>query len=154
MNLEEREEYVDTCLLTKEDLEEYDVEAITENIIKKIREFKKSRNRFLDGYHYRMTPKYEPRLEMFTVRKSDPVGKTVEYKFDSQEEYDDFNIRLEKLLALMSYDEAVYINDCLISSISESTVRGKLNLGKDSFKKIKNSALVRFAIAFNLVVYK
>ena len=54
----------------------------------------------------------------------------------------------------MSYDEAVYINDCLISSISESTVRGKLNLGKDSFKKIKNSALVRFAIAFNLVVYK
>ena len=101
-----------------------------------------------------MTPKYEPRLEMFTVRKSDPVGKTVEYKFDSQEEYDDFNMRLEKLLALMSYDEAVYINDCLISSISESTVRGKLNLGKDSFKKIKNSALVRFAIAFNLVVYK
>ena len=31
MNLEEREEYVDTCLLTKEDLEEYDLEAITEN---------------------------------------------------------------------------------------------------------------------------
>lgn len=154
MNLEEKVEYVDTCLLTKEDLEEYDLDAITDKIIQKIREFKKARNKYLDGYHYRMTPKYEPRLEMFTATKSDPVGKAVEYKLDSQADYDNFNIRLEKLLALMSHEEAVYINDCLISSFSETSVREKLGLGKDKFKSIKNSALVRFAISFNLVVYK
>lgn len=101
-----------------------------------------------------MTPNYRPRLEQFTNNISDPVGMAVEYKLDNEQKYNEFNIQLNKLYSIMSKEENAYINDCLLCGKSESSMKLKFNLGRENFNTIKCSAIVRFGIVFNLIVYK
>ena len=149
-----QEEFADSFTLTNKEMEIYDIDATFENVVEKLKEFKIARNKFINGYHVRLTPNYRPRLEQFTHNISDPVGKAVEYKLDNEQEYNQFNIQLNKLYSLMSKEENAYINDCLICGRSETSVRNKFNISKESFAIIKNSAVVRFGIVFNLIVYK
>lgn len=150
----QQDEFADNFTLTKEEMEIYDIDATEEKVIDKLKEFKIARNKFINGYHVRLTPNYRPRLEQFTQNISDPVGKAVEYKLDNEEEYNQFNIQLNKLYSLMSREENAFINDCLIGGRSETSVRNKFDISKEPFKIIKNSAIVRFGIVFNLIVYK
>lgn len=150
-----KEEYADNFILAKEDIEPYDVELTFVNVIAKLKELRIARNKYLNGYHARLTATYEPRLEMFNKgNKSDPVGKEVEFNFDSELEYNRFNIQLNNLYNIMSKEENAYINDCLICGRSETSVRDKFGLSKASFMTIKESAIVRFGIVFNIIVMK
>ena len=152
--LEQDVEYADNFTLTKEEMEIYNIPTTLEKVLDKLKEFKIARNKFIDGYHVRLTPNYRPRLEQLTHNISDPVGKAVEYKLDNEQEYNQFNIQLNKLYSLMSKEENAYINDCLICGKSETSVRNKFSISKEPFKIIKDSAIVRFGIVFNLIVYK
>ncbi len=148
------EEYADNLTLTKDEMTVYDIPATYERVVEKLREFKIARNKFINGYHVRLTPNYRPRLEAFTNNISDPVGKAVEYKLDNEEEYNEFNIQLNKLYAIMSKEENAYINDCLLCGRSEASLKTKFDLGREIFTTIKNSAIVRFGIVFNIIEYK
>lgn len=149
-----QEEYADNFTLTKEEMVMYDINATLEKIMDKLREFKIARNKFINGFHVRLTPDYRPKLESFTGNISDPVGDIIEYKLDNQQEYNEFNLQLNKLYSIMSKEENAYINDCLISGKSESSLKLKFDLGRETFSNIKNSAIVRFGIVFNIIVYK
>ena len=135
------EEYADNFTLTKEEMVGYDILATYEKVIEKLRELKIARNKFINGYHVRLTV-------------SDPVGKAVEYKLDSEQAYNEFNIQLNKLYSIMSKEENAYINDCLLCGKSEASLRTKFDLGREAFNTIKNSAIIRFGIVFNIIVYK
>ncbi len=148
------EEYADNFTLTKDEIKNYDINATLENIMEKLREFKIARNKFINGYHVRLTPSYRPKLEFFTGNVSDPIGNMVEYKLDNQQDYNKFNLQLNKLYSIMSKEENAYINDCLIGGNSETSLKLKFDLGREVFNNIKNSAIVRFGIVFNIVVYK
>lgn len=153
LNIEE--EYIDNFTLTKEDILPYDVDKTFEKVIEKLKELRIARNKYINGYHARLTPSYTPRLEMFTKgNKSDPVGKEVEYKLDSEQEYNEFNITLSKLYSIMSKEENAYINDCLLCGKPEVSITNYFELTRDAFKKIKDSAIIRFGIVFNIVVMK
>lgn len=149
-----QEEYADNFTLTKEEMVIYDIPATYEKVIEKLREMKIARNKFINGYHVRLTPSYRPKLEKFTNNISDPVGMAVEYKLDNEQNYNEFNIQLNKLYSIMSKEENAYINDCLLCGRSEASIKTKFVLGRETFNTIKCSAIVRFGIAFNLVVYK
>lgn len=149
-----QEEFADSFTLTNKEMEIYDIDATFENVVEKLKEFKIARNKFINGYHVRLTPNYRPRLEQFTHNISDPVGKAVEYKLDNEQEYNLFNVQLDKLYSIMSCEENAYINDCLLCGRSEISVKAKFGLGRDAFINIKHSAIVRFGIVFNIVVYK
>lgn len=148
------EEYADNFTLTKEEMVIYDVPATYEKVIEKLRELKIARNKFINGYHVRLTANYRPRLEQFSNNISDSVGRAVEYKLDSEQAYNEFNIQLNKLYSTMSKEENAYINDCLLCGKSEASLRIKFDLGRESFNTIKNSAIIRFGIVFNIIVYK
>ena len=153
LNVEE--EYIDNFTLTKDDLLPYDIDKTFVNVLTKLRELRIARNKFINGYHARLTPSYTPRLEMFTKgNKSDPVGKEVEYRLDNEQEYNEFNITLSKLYSLMSKEENAYINDCLICGKPEVSIRNYFGLTRDGFARIKDSAIVRFGIVFNVIVMK
>lgn len=156
LKLEEtlQEEYADNFTLTKEEMVEYDIPATFEKVVDKLHELKIARNKFINGYHVRLTPNYRPRLEQFTNNISDPVGMAVEYKLDNEQKYNEFNIQLNKLYSIMSSEENSYINDCLLCGKSETSIKTKFGLGREAFNIIKCSAIVRFGIAFNLIVYK
>lgn len=149
-----QEEYADNFTLTKDEMVIYDIPATFEKVVDKLRELKIARNKFINGYHVRLTPNYRPRLEQFTNNISDPVGMAVEYKLDNEQKYNEFNIQLNKLYSIMSKEENAYINDCLLCGKSESSMKLKFNLGRENFNTIKCSAIVRFGIVFNLIVYK
>lgn len=148
------EEYADSFTLTKDEMECYDIPATYELVVKKLKELKIARNKYINGYHVRLTANYRPRLEQFTQGISDPVGNAVEYRLDNEQEYNEFNLQLNKLYSIMSKEENAYINDCLLSGKSEASLRTKFDLGRETFNTIKNSAIVRFGIVFNIVVYK
>jgi len=156
LNVEQviQEEYADNFTLTKDEVEIYDINATLEKVMEKLRELKIARNKFINGFHARLTPDYRPRLESFTGNISDPVGDLIEYKLDNQQTYNEFNLQLNKLYSIMSREENAYINDCLISGKSESSLKLKFDLGRETFNNIKNSAIVRFGIVFNIIVYK
>lgn len=158
MNLELKqeiqEEYADNFTLTKEEMVIYDIPATFEKVNEKLRELKIARNKYINGYHVRLTPNYRPRLEQFTNNISDPVGMAVEYKLDNEQSYNEFNIQLNKLYSIMSKEENAYINDCLLCGRSDASLKSKFDLGREAFNVIKCSAIIRFGIAFNLVVYK
>ena len=103
MNQEQiyEEEYADNFTLTKDEMKVYDIPATFELVVEKLRQLKIARNKYIDGYHVRLTANYRPRLEQFTQNISDPVGKTVEYRLDSEKEYNEFNIQLNKLYSIM-----------------------------------------------------
>lgn len=151
---EMQEEYADNFTLTKEELVIYDIPATFEKVNEKLRELKIARNKYINGYHVRLTPNYRPRLEQFTNSISDPVGMAVEYKLDNEQSYNEFNIQLNKLYSIMSKEENAYINDCLLCGRSDASLKNKFDLGREAFNTIKCSAIIRFGIAFNLVVYK
>lgn len=148
------EEFADNFTLTKDEMTLYDINATYENVIEKLKELKIARNKFVNGYHIRLTPNYRPKLESFTNNTSDKVGDLVEDKLDNEQEYNEFNIKLGKLYSLMSKEENAYINDCLICGKSENSLRIKFDLGRDNFNIIKSSAIVRFGLAFNIIEYK
>ena len=148
------EEYADNFTLTKQEMETYDIPATFEKVIEKLHQLKIARNKFINGYHVRLTASYRPRLEAFTKSISDPVSKAVEYRLDTEQEYNEFNIRLNKLYSIMSKEENAYINDCLLNGRSEASLRTKFDLGREAFNTIKSSAIVRFGIVFNVIVYK
>ncbi len=147
-------DYVDSLTLTKEDMKIYNISATYIKVIEEIKKFKIARNKFITGCHVRLTSSYKPRLESFTKKKIDPVGDAVEDYFDSEEHYNQFNHRLNDLYLIMSEEEIIYLNDCLICGKSENEVKDKLNITRTIFSIVKDSAVVRFAIAFNIVVYK
>lgn len=152
--LKYEEEYADNFTLTKDEMLIYDIPATFERVVDKLKELKIARNKYINGYHVRLTANYRPRLEQFSQNISDPVGKEVEFRLDNEKEYNEFNIQLNKLYSIMSKEENAYINDCLLCGKSESSVKTKFNLGRDTFNTIKNSAIVRFGIVFNVIVYK
>lgn len=149
-----QDEFADNFTLTKEEMVLYDIPATFDKVIEKLRELKIARNKFINGYHVRLTPNYRPRLEQFTQNKSDPVGNAVEFKLDNEEEYNLFNLQLNKLYSIMSKEENAYINDCLICGKSEASVKTKFDIPRRAFEVIKDSAIVRFGIVFNIIVYK
>lgn len=149
-----KEEYADSFTLSKGELEIYDIPATLDEVLEKLRELKIARNRYINGYHVRVTVNYIPRLEGFSNSIANPVANAVEFKLDSEKAYNEFNIQLNKLYEIMSKKEIAYINDCLICNKSETSVRDKFGICKDNFNTIKSSAVVRFALAFNIVVYK
>ncbi|MGM9875725.1 MAG: hypothetical protein ACI310_00650 [Bacilli bacterium] len=149
-----QDEFADNFTLTKEEMVIYDIPATFEKVVEKLRELKIARNKYINGYHVRLTPNYRPRLEQFTQNISDPVGKAVEYKLDNEQEYNLFNIQLNKLYSIMSKEENAYINDCLLCGKSESSVKSKFDIPRRTFDVIKDSAIVRFGIVFNIIVYK
>lgn len=149
-----KEDYADNLMLTKEDMKPYDVDRTFEKVMEKLKEFKIARNKYINGYHARLTPDYSPKYEMFTNRKSDPVGTEVEFNFDNELAYNEFNYQLNQLYSIMSKIENAYINDCLLCGKSEVSVRDKFGMGKDAFRIVKDSAIIRFGIVFNIVIYK
>ena len=120
-----QEEYADNFTLTKDEMVIYDIPATFEKVVDKLRELKIARNKFINGYHVRLTPNYRPRLEQFTNNISDPVGIAIEYKLDNEQKYNEFNIQLNKLYSIMSKEENAYINDCLLCGKSEASIKAK-----------------------------
>ncbi|MCI9110215.1 MAG: hypothetical protein HFH47_00195 [Bacilli bacterium] len=147
-------DYVDEFILTKEEIEEYDIEKTLENIKDEFKDFKKARNKFINGYHVRLTTNYEPMISSHSSSYSNLILNSVEYNLDSEQEYNKFNIKLNLLYEIMSKLERAYINDCLISNKSETSVRTKFNVTRTTFDEAKNSSIIRCGIAFDKLVYK
>lgn len=148
------DEYLDSFTFTKEDLEQYDLDETYNKVQKKLKQLKVARMKYINGYHLRLTQDYEPRLNFDMRNPQDVIGNLVENNLDSEQAYNEFNLQLEKLYLVMSKPEVAYINDCLLCGKSDTYVRDKFNICRDTFYIIRGSAIVRFAITFNIVVYK
>lgn len=148
------DEYLDSFTFTKEDLEQFDIDKTYIRVLNKLKQLKIARMKFINGYHLRLTQDYEPRLNFDMKSPKDVIGNLVENNLDSEQAYNEFNCELEKLYLVMSKPEIAYINDCLLCGKSDAYVRDKFNICRDNFYIIRSSAIIRFAITFNIVVYK
>lgn len=51
-----KEDYANNLMLTREDMKPYDVDRTFEKVMEKLKEFKIARNKYINGYHARLTP--------------------------------------------------------------------------------------------------
>ena len=95
------DEYLDNFILTKEDLEQFDIDNTYIKVLEKLKQLKVARMKFINGYHLRLTQDYEPRLNFDLYKPQDVIGNIVENHLDSEQAYNEFNIKLERLYHVM-----------------------------------------------------
>ena len=135
----------------KKDIAEYDLSYCYEKVLEKIEQYNKAHYEFPNITKPKLTANYEIIYEYFTSKKIDNVSKFVQIKLDKEQEiqelYDDIIIGV-KLLTFEEYD---YLVECLLKGRSENKVIEKLKSSRFLLDKIKESFIVKMAIALNVV---
>lgn len=138
----------------KKDIAQYDLVYCTKEVLDKINQYSVAQYEFPNIPKPKLTANYEIIYESLTPKKIDKVGKFVEMKLDKEKEiqdlYDDIVIGVHHLTS----DEYVYLVECLLKGRSENFVIEKLDSTRFMFDRMKESFIVKMAIAFNVIKKK
>ena len=137
----------DYKLLNNITLKAYDnklIESRIKNLISNIQEME---CKYLEFIIPSLTPNYELKLEMFTIKKSDPTGnsaiKRIETEEDLRNSYNRFNFIFNNLFCY--YEKVVFVEMILLKR-TKDTMKEMLCIGGDKLYQVKHSLLVKLAI--------
>lgn len=148
-SLIENEELMEYALLDKKFLSNFDLEKTEENVIQIMNDFFKAQYQFMRISPPRMTANYEVRFEsLSSVNFLDSLGKYVETKLDSEQEIIKFYNIMTDTITRMNIDEKVYYTEYLLNGKSERFTAEKIGVSRKGMTPIKNSCIVKIALAF------
>lgn len=122
-----------------------------ENLIAKIAELECV---FVNIKFPTITPSYEFRYECFTKKKVDKVGNYVERKLDTEAEIDELYSTLTKATELLTDSERYYFVEGILNGLSEEIIASNLNVSRTGFIPVKESCVIKMALALGLAVRK
>lgn len=148
-NLVENEELMEYALLDKRFLSNFDLEKTEENVIEIMNDFFKAQYQFMRISPPRMTSNYEVRFEsLSSINFADCVGKYVETMLDSEQDIIKFYNIMANTITRMNIDEKVYYTEYLLNRKSEHYTAEKIGVSRKGMIPIKNSCIVKIALAF------
>lgn len=154
-DLVNNEELMEYALLDKKFLSNFDLEKTEENVMQIMSDFFKAQYKFMRISPPRMTANYEIRFESISsVNGSDCIGKYVEAKLDSEKEIIKFYNVMADTIMRMNIDEKVYYTEYLLNGKSERYTAEKIGVSRKGLGLIKNSCIVKIALAFGKEVEK
>lgn len=137
----------DYKLLGDISLNAYDSKLIESRINKLISNIQEMECKYLEFIIPSLTPNYELKEEMFTIKKSDPTGngaiKRIETEEDLKNIYNRFSFIFNNLFCY--YEKIVFVEMILLKR-SKETMKQMLCVGGDKLYQIKHSLLVKLAI--------
>ncbi len=103
-----------------------------------------------------ITPKeYSSRLKEviidYTKTNTSYIEQYLEEKDKAKIEYLKKLDLITKILDNLSFNEQTYMKDTFINNLNETIIREKLNVSRNGLNHIKQSAIIKFALAANLI---
>lgn len=149
MNFEQNN-VVEFSLLDKNFLSKYNLEQTEENVLEIISNYLKAQYKYIDIIPPRMTSNYEVKYESFNkFNANDTVGKHIEEKIDAEIEIKKFYKVMTNVIQRMNTYERIYYAELLINGKSERYTSDLIGVSRNGLKPIKNSCILKIALAFN-----
>lgn len=149
MNFEQNE-VVEFAILDKTFISKYNLEQTEENVLEIISNYLKAQYKYTDIIPPRMTSNYDVRYESLNKFNSgDSVSNYIEKKVDAEIEINRFYNIMTKVIQRMSMYERIYYTELLINGKSERYTSDLIGVSRNGLKPIKNSCILRIALAFN-----
>jgi len=137
----------DYKLLDELRIKSYDGKLIEDKMRDLISNIQEMECKYLEFIIPCLTPNYELKEEMFTLKKSDPTGKNAIKRIETEEDlkiiYTKFNFIFNNLFCY--YEKVVFV-EMLLLKRSKETMKQMLCIGTDKLYQIKNSLLIKLAI--------
>ncbi len=150
----EIEEVMEYALLDKKFLSQFNLEKTEENVLEIMNKFFKAQYKYTGILPPRMTPNYEIRYECFTSNCTDKLGNYVAKKVDTKQEIINFYNTMAGAISRMNCYERVYYTELLLNGRSERYTAEKIGVSRNGLIPIKNSCIVKIALAFGKEVEK
>lgn len=146
----EQNDVVEFSLLDKQFISKYNLEQTEENVLKIISSYLKAQYKYIDIIPPRMTSNYDVKYESFNkFNISDKVGNHVEKKVDAELEIEKFYRVMTNVIKRMNTYERIYYTELLINGKSERYTSDLIGVSRNGLKPIKNSCILKIALAFN-----
>ena len=139
-------------LLRKQVIDMYDYSKSREAVLDILAESQRLKYAFMDITPPQITNNYE--FNFNGKVPSDIVGDFVAWKIDTEEKAKYLYSRISKVINVLTEEERIFFISNLLNDNSEEFVCEKLMICYRQFTKIKRSAIIKFALAFNVAVLK
>lgn len=137
----------DYKILDNDSISTYDNKEIENRVKKLINNIKELECKYLEFIITNITPNYEIKEEMFSLKRSDKTGnaalKRIETEDDLKKIYNKFNFIFNNLF--WYYEKVVFVEMILLKR-SKETMKQMLCIGSDKLYQIKKSLLIKLAI--------
>lgn len=143
------DELMEYAILEKKFLAQYDLEKTEENVLEIMSKFFKAQYKFTGIMPPRMTSNYELRYEGFSnFNYNDSLGNYVETKLDSKQDIINFYNIIAVAISRMNSFERVYYAEFLLNGKSERYTADVIGVSRTVLTQIKNSCILKIALAF------
>lgn len=140
----------DYKILDIDNIEKYDKKNIEEKFKKLLMCIKEEECKYLCLNCSNMSRNNDVRYEQHTIHKSDPTAKVAIERIETEEDLVFIYEVLKKIFDLsLCYSEKVVFVDYILLKRTRDYVEKRLHVGNDKFYQIKNSCLIKFALALN-----
>ena len=140
----------DYKILSYDNQSEYDKKEVEKRFKDLLKNIQEVQFKFLDLAVPNISQNYEIRYEKFTVNISDPTYNIAVKRIETRDELIKTYTILKKVYdQSLSYAEKVIFTDFFIINRSREVIEEKLHCGNERFYHIKNSCLIKFALALN-----
>lgn len=146
------EEYFENCLLDKNIINEYDIELTKNEVIKLINKYQKLKYKYINLPAPKITTNYEIRYECFLPYQKNNSVNIIDLKLDTEIEIKKFYSLILDVINKMNKKERTFFYEKLMNKKSEDYVAELLNISRKGLQPIKNSCIIKFALAFNIEV--
>jgi hypothetical protein len=149
----EDEELLDNELLSKIDLVDYDIDRTFYRVCKFMKKYRKLKQINYNEIPIKITSKYKYIYVDEGTRGINEYTKLDSY-IDDDTEYKKISKQICLITQNFSQEELVYYTICLYQQKSETRAFKEIGCSNYGLIPIKNSCIVKFAIALKIEVYK
>lgn len=139
---------VEYGLLDKKFLAQYDLVKTEKNVSTIMNNFFKAQYKYLGIQPPRITANYEVCYEMSSNVCHDTLGNFIADKLDTKEKIVNFYNIMAGAIQRMNTYERVYYTEFLLNGHSERYTADRIGVSRNGMIPIKNSCIVKIALAF------
>ncbi len=96
-----------------------------------------------------ITPSYEIKYSSYVPVKVDPVGRFIELTLDTKAKIEHFNIYFTKVLKTFTKEEMMYYHEKYNKFSSDESIAEKAHRSRNGLIHIRDSMILKVALAFN-----
>lgn len=138
----------DYKLFDLDNLEKYNKKYIEEKFKNMLKCIKEEECKYICGASLNRNTTI--RYEQLTFNRSDPTARLAIERIESEEDLLEAYTLLKKIFDLsLCYVEKIIFVDYFLLKKTRDNVEERLHIGNDKFYQIKNSCLLKFALALN-----
>ncbi len=143
------------CVLQSNIINKFNLKETKNNVVNMLGKFISLQYKYINITPPKITSNYELRYESFSSCNTiDKIGYYIEKKYDTELKAKEFFEELGFVMNKLNHDELVVLKLYLINNQSETIVADFIGVSRTLFRNIKDSCILKLALAFNLEVLK